>query len=213
MSKEVLQVKNIVIGFERTLLKNFSFEVKQEETLLLVGDSGCGKSTLIESILGFHALQQGHIYVLGKEVALHSSFVLQQVAWLPQSLPFYQQQVSTVITTILNYKANQHLKYPNLQKEFWQLSQHLALEDAWGKKFSDLSGGEKQKTGLILCALLQRPLWILDEPAASLDAKSTELALEFLQKQKSAKLIVNHSRRLMEYFDNKVFCPKEQDDV
>lgn len=211
----VIEIKNVSIGYAQNIVaknivaKNISFRLQAQETLLLDAPSGSGKSTLIETILGFRPLVDGEIFVMQKKVFLNANFIYQNIAWMPQILPFHQEQVDETFNRILNFKANQHLCYKNLQKSFETLAEQLALDKkTWQKKYSQLSGGEKQKTALILCALLKRPIWILDEPTSALDENSLTLTIDFLQQQNAAKLISNHNRDFAKHFTNKISWSK-----
>lgn len=207
---KVIELKNVSAGYgQHAVVKNLSFSLHEQETLLFDAPSGSGKTTLIETILGFRPLIAGEIFVMQKKIFPNANFIYHNIAWMPQALPFHQEQVDKTFNKILNFKANQRLQYNDLQKSFELFAEQLALEkNVWQKKYSQLSGGEKQKTALILCALLKRPIWILDEPTSALDKNSLKLTINFLQEQKAAKLISNHNRDFSKYFPNKISWSK-----
>ena len=64
--KKVLEVKQVSVSYKESksrkeVLKDISFEVRENEILGLVGESGCGKSTLSKAILGFVKTDEGEI--------------------------------------------------------------------------------------------------------------------------------------------------------
>ena len=64
--KNVLEVKQVCVSYkegkhQKEVLKDISFEVRENEILGLVGESGCGKSTLSKAILGFVKTEKGEI--------------------------------------------------------------------------------------------------------------------------------------------------------
>ena len=67
--KKVLEVKQVSVSYKegksrKEVLKDISFEVRENEILGLVGESGCGKSTLSKAILGFVKTDEGEIVYL-----------------------------------------------------------------------------------------------------------------------------------------------------
>ena len=59
------------------------------------------------------------------------------------------------------------------------------------KRLSEISGGQRQRLMLATLALLDRELWLLDEPTAALDEASRDMVIRFLRaKQQEGKTIV-----------------------
>lgn len=223
MTKAIV-VKNFSLQHNKKyLVKNLSFQVAPQKIFLLLGPSGSGKTTLLETILGFRSLQKiehktEEIDILVKGRSLKASgnenFLRSSIAWLPQEIPFHEQKVEETFIKILNFSVNRFLKqnFKYKEKTFKDFAVQLSLNDsAWQKTFAQLSGGEKQKVMLILCAMLKRPIWLLDEPGSALDKASLLLLVSFLKKQKAAMIISTHSPLLMQSFNDKIFLEKIND--
>ncbi len=48
------------------------------------------------------------------------------------------------------------------------------------QNFSDISGGEKQRLGIMICKLINRPIMILDEPTSALDKENISTIAQYL---------------------------------
>ena len=70
--------------------------------------------------------------------------------------------------------------------------QRLGLEaDLLDKRLCEISGGQRQRMMLAVLALLNRELWLLDEPTAALDIASRDYVIDFLlEQQRQGKTIV-----------------------
>ena len=70
--------------------------------------------------------------------------------------------------------------------------QRLGLEeDLLNKRVSEISGGQRQRVMLATLALLDKDIWLLDEPTAALDEASRDCVIDFLLgQQKRGKTIV-----------------------
>jgi len=74
MEKSILlQMKNIHKRFPGVYaLKNVNFELEAGEVHALLGENGAGKSTLIKVLGGIYSIDQGEIYIEGRQVKIQS---------------------------------------------------------------------------------------------------------------------------------------------
>mgnify|MGYP001472192566 CR=1 FL=1 len=113
-------------------------------------------------------------------------------SYLPQNTNICQGKVIELFQEIASYK-NSKLVYDqkSLDKElkFFELE-----KDHMEKDFTSLSGGEKQKTLLILAFLLSRKIFLLDEPTASLDTSMKNKVIKRLEETNSTMIIISHDK-------------------
>lgn len=165
---------------DETIFKDFSFEVNQGERIVLKGESGGGKSTFMRLLLGFELPDRGSI--LYKDAPLEGNHLKQfrkECAWLPQDLNIGTGSVEEVIQFPFQFKESGN-QSPGKSRVI-EILEDLGLTGGiLEKDFSDLSTGQRQRVGIALCILLDKPLILLDEPTSALDEASKEKAAKHL---------------------------------
>ena len=179
----MLQADNISIQFgDEQVLDRFSCHIEEGAFACITGMSGCGKTSLLKAFLGLAPLSDGSIrvgeYVLGEHTC---SAIRKQVAYLPQDLSLPYDTVGEAVGHVLRLKG---VRYDNLAK--------LGLDnDLLDKRLVEISGGQRQRLILAALALLDRTIWLLDEPTAALDKDSRDYVVAFLlEQQRGGKTIV-----------------------
>ncbi len=189
----MINVKNLTKTFKPGsdqafhALKNITFEVKENELVILQGVSGSGKSTLLAIIASLMKPTSGEVLVEGKQVAklpdLHAShFRASTIGFIFQAFNLLEH---------LNVAENISIPLIPLglrQKEIDQkVSKAMQLANIAHKANSaakDLSGGEKQRCA-IARALVNSPRIILcDEPTANLDKANALAFIDVIKKLK-----------------------------
>jgi len=167
MKKLILE--NISKKFnEQLVLKNISFEVGENDFLVLVGPSGCGKTTLLRIISGLEQPTTGKIIFDGQ---------------LWNDIPPGDRNVGMVFQ---NYSLYPHLNvFDNLafpltikkvkksfiKRRVVEIAKMLQLENKLYHKPKELSGGERQRVALGRAIIRQPNIFLFDEPLSNLDAK------------------------------------------
>ncbi|NIT61899.1 MAG: ATP-binding cassette domain-containing protein [Aliifodinibius sp.] len=179
---------NVTFNFEKErIVTNLSFEAKSGQHTLLKGESGSGKSTLLKLLLGFYNPKDGSISINHKSYKARE--VRKKTAWLPQDLNLGSGTVAEVMVKPFKFAANQPSRNEGAQQNRNRTLKTLGLTpDILDKQFRDLSTGQRQRVGLAICHLLDKPLLLLDEPTSALDETS---------KQKASELLLNNKRTII----------------
>lgn len=179
---------NVTFGFKNEqIVTDFSFEAKASHHTVLKGESGSGKSTLLKMLLGFHKPIKGTISIDLEQ--RNPQKIRKQTAWLPQDLNLGSGTVAEVMTKPFKFAVNQSAENSGAQKKRRRTLKMLGLApDILDKQFRDLSTGQRQRVGIALCHLLDKPLLLLDEPTSALDKSS---------KQKAADLLLGNGRTVI----------------
>ena len=137
----------------------------------LIGPDGVGKSSLMALLAGARKIQQGHIEVLGGDMAdrHHRSAIQPRVAYMPQGLGKNLYPTLSVEENLQFFaRLFGHTRAQRRQR-IDTLTQATGLYPFLERPAGKLSGGMKQKLGLC-CALIHDPdLLILDEPTTGVD--------------------------------------------
>ncbi|MCX7821807.1 MAG: ABC transporter ATP-binding protein [Brevinematales bacterium] len=163
----MLKVVNIIKKFgEVIVLKNLSFSVEKQSIFSIVGPDGAGKSTLLRILAGIIKPTSGEIYIDNLNVNTIDD-IKYKISYMPQNFGLYED---------LTVEENLHFigklfGIPEKERKIRieKLYNFSKLKPFAGRLAGRLSGGMKQKLGL-MCALLHNPeLLILDEPTNGVD--------------------------------------------
>lgn len=143
-------------------LEDLDVAVPQGAIAALIGPNGAGKSTLIRSWIGFERPERGSLRVMGVDVLRDGRGALLNVGYLSQSVGLYR-----------GLTVDDHVELGRT------LRPRFDGEDATGllermripldRRAGELSGGQQAQVALALALGTRAPVYLLDEPLASLD--------------------------------------------
>ena len=190
-----------------------SFDIREGETLGLVGESGCGKTTTVMQILGLEAPEGGKIVVLDqdtsslqrserKTVRRDLQVVFQDpMASLDPRMPIYD-----ILAEPLKYNGFPAAGVENRVNELMRL---VGLEPSHANRYPrNFSGGQRQRIGIARALALEPKLLVLDEPVSALDVSIQAGVLNLLDKLRAelglAYLFVAHDLSVVRHIANRV---------
>jgi len=172
---DALQSAIVVDG----LTKNFpgvravdalSFDVRAGEIFGLVGPDGAGKTTTLRMLAGIMAPDAGKATVAGFDVAREPERVKHDLSYMPQRFGLYEDL--SVDENIRFYADLFGVHKSERDLRSTQLLEAAGMSEFRKRLSGKLSGGMKQKLGLV-CALIHRPkVILLDEPTTGVDPVS-----------------------------------------
>ena len=147
-----------------------SFEVRAGEIFGLVGPDGAGKTTTLRMLAGIMAPDAGRATVAGCDVARDPERAKHALSYMPQRFGLYEDL--TVEEKIRFYADLYGVNASERKQRSAQLLEAAGMSEFRKRLAGKLSGGMKQKLGLV-CALIHRPkVLLLDEPTTGVDPVS-----------------------------------------
>lgn len=221
-SDSILKVEHLKKYFQTAggtlhAVDDVSFEIKEGETLGVVGESGCGKSTMGRAILRLHEPTDGKIFFNGNDVTAMSREEMKKVREQMQIIfqdPYSsinpRMTVSQTLVEPLIIQGKIHRRdSAALEKKAGELMELVGLAPRLVNAYPhELDGGRRQRVG-IGRALASNPKFIVcDEPVSALDVSIQAQVLNLLQDlQKQFKLtylFITHDLSVVKHFSDDI---------
>jgi ABC-2 type transport system ATP-binding protein len=166
-----IEVRDLVKTFgELVAVDNLSFSVRRGEIFGLVGPDGAGKTTTMRMLAGIMAPDSGSVRVAGCDVVRDPEAVKSRISYMPQRFALYEDL--TVDENIRFYSDLFGITRRVREERAVSLLDACGMSKFRSRLAGNLSGGMKQKLGLV-CALIHRPrVILLDEPTNGVDPVS-----------------------------------------
>ena len=192
----LLQVEDLRVSFtagrgrQRRTVKavdGVSLQIRDGETLGLVGESGCGKTTLVRTILGLTPPTGGAVRLggtdfahLGKRAQRELRPTMQVVFQDPYSALNPRMSVHELIAEPLRLND----RYSAARVD--ELLEQVGLDPVMGDRLpATFSGGQRQRIGIARALALEPKLLVLDEPVSALDVSVQAQVINLLQRLQS----------------------------
>jgi len=173
MSEKILSVKNLSFSYNsKCILDNISFEIRQGSFVSIVGPNGAGKSTLVNIISKVLKGFDGSVSLEGKDLKLMTSRELaQNMAVVPQyTNPSFGFTVEEMVMMGRHpYISRFGRERPEDYRVVREVMEKTSITQFASRRFTQLSGGEKQRVVIAQALAQETPILLLDEPTSHLD--------------------------------------------
>lgn len=222
LSKDIQNNKNINIeikhlGFyyikDKYILKDISFNIKQNEKIALIGHIGSGKSTIGKLLVKLFDYDEGSVKINNMELRDISIKSLRKtITYIPQHPKLFNRSLYSNITYgIENVKKEKVLSLINSIKISAIRDKFLEdLNKPVGKHGNNLSGGQRQIVWLLRSILQKSKVIILDEPTSSLDEENKKIVMDFIINASKNKtlILITHDMSLLKLVDKTIKLEK-----
>ncbi len=202
------QNDNVVIKMEHLkksfgnnhVLLDINLVINKGENLAILGQSGTGKSVIIKCIVGLVEIDDGNLFIYGKNISELKDRELvevqKKIGFLFQSGALYD---SMTVRENLEFPLRKQLRSipkDKLESIVQEALHDVGLDEAIDKTPSELSGGMRKRLGLARTLILKPEIMLYDEPTTGLDPITSKeisnLILEVQRKYNTTSIIITH---------------------
>jgi dipeptide transport system ATP-binding protein len=195
-------------------LKGVSFELKQGETLALVGESGCGKSTLARILTLIDAQTAGELEIDGQKIDIRenppTSDMRQHVQIVFQN-PYGSLNPRQKVGEILEEPLIINTNMPAEERRELAMAMLLKVGlDAvhYGRYPHMFSGGQRQRIAIARALMMRPDILVLDEPVSALDlsvqAQILNLLADLQDEFNLSYIFISHDLSVVKYIADRV---------
>ena len=190
-----------------------SFELREGETLGVVGESGCGKTTLIRALVRLIDATGGTIRFRGQDITSAGRSALepirremQMVFQDPQASLNPRKRVGQILATPLRLRG---VPKERVQTESRTLLERVGLSTEHLNRFPhEFSGGQRQRIGVARALAVDPKLILLDEPVSALDvsiqAQVINLLDELQDEFRLSYIFVAHDLSVVRHISDRI---------
>ena len=210
----MLEIKDVYKTFNpgtvnaKTALNGLNLTLREGDFVTVIGGNGAGKSTMLNAVAGVFAVDSGSITIDGEDVTRQPEH--KRAALLGRV--FQDPMLGTAPTMMIEENLALAARRGKSRGLRWGITKterldyrellrtlDLGLEDRMTSKVGLLSGGQRQALTLLMAALRQPKLLLLDEHTAALDpktaAKVLELSDQIVAENHLTTLMITHNMR------------------
>lgn len=218
----ILQIKNGTVQYAKeynlfgrpiqfhTAVDHVSVDIKEGETLALVGESGCGKTSLANAVVGLNPLADGEIIYRGKNIKELDPEVRREIQIVfqdPQSSLDPRWPVWRIMTEPLT--VGKKPSKSQLRDRAVELCEMVGLEASQIDRLPhEFSGGQRQRIAVGRALSVHPRLLVLDEPTSALDvsvqAQILNLLLDLQDEHGLTYLFISHDVAVVRHIADQV---------
>lgn len=198
----MLEIKNLTVKYEKTILENVNLKL-DKKIYGLMGMTGSGKTTFIKAVLGL-IKYEGEILLNGKLLDVRRRF---QVVF---QNPFNSFDPKRSI----GFSISEIIRLNNTNYKLDELAEKVGINTEFMNKYpSELSGGELQRLSIARALAGNPEVFILDEPTSALDVENQKKILDILKEIKDVTIIfISHDMNVLKYLSDEILVlnPKKK---
>jgi lipoprotein-releasing system ATP-binding protein len=198
MKKIILESRHLFKSFpspHTEVLRDCNLEIKEGETVCIMGKSGEGKSTLLHILGLLEPPTSGNLFFEGNPIDIftHAFLRAQKIGFISQFFYLFEE-FSVLDNLLLPLRIQKKRVDSNSEayKQAFYFLQEIQLEHRFSVLAKHLSGGEKQRVAIARVLLLNSSIILADEPSGNLDFKTSQVIYDLL-----FKLCSTHGKTLI----------------
>ena len=197
-------------GGDYKVLDNVSFKINAGENVGIIGKTGSGKTTLVDLILRVYNVDDGSLFIDGKDVntiPIHT--VRDFAAYVPQDNFLFSDTIEHNIGFASDeVDINEITRVAKLS----DIHDNIAgFTDGYatmlGERGVTVSGGQKQRISIARALMKEASILILDDSVSAVDTKTEKVIIENLRKNRQGRttILIAHRISTVEKMDKIIF--------
>ncbi|WP_276166416.1 ATP-binding cassette domain-containing protein [Zobellia alginiliquefaciens] len=184
-----------------------NIDLKEQESLLILGKSGIGKTTLLHLLAGLLKPASGTLVIDNVEINKLSHSQLDKYRGQHIGLVFQKNHAVRSLNVLDNLKARLFFSGKSINPTVIDsLLEQLDLSETKSKGINELSEGQLQRLGIAMAVVHHPHVILADEPTSSLDDENCMAVLRLLQQQAEKNganlVVITHDNRIKSAFKN-----------
>jgi putative ABC transport system ATP-binding protein len=193
----ILKADALAHSFDYPLFHNLSFELKEGETMAIIGVSGSGKSTLLHILSTLLKPQKGSVTLLGRELYALKGNDLVSLRRDDLGMIFQAHYLFRGFSAYENLEVSAILAQEPID---FELLRRLGIEGVIEQKVTELSGGQQQRVSIARVLTKKPRLIFADEPTGNLDHDTALEVMDifdsYVKEHRSGLVLVTHDNEL-----------------
>jgi len=181
--------EDVRIGFEEgEILSGVSFDVRQRETMVLLGETGTGKTLTLKMAAGLLRPSGGRVEVLGETVSkLREKELLafrQKIGFVFQEGALFDSM--TVAENVAYRLREENISEEEIEARVMEVLRFVELEHTLDLLPSELSGGMRRRVSIARALISRPPIVLYDSPTAGLDPVTSQTIITLILRLRDA---------------------------
>ncbi len=202
-----ISIRNLTFNYPENsdcILDNISVEVKEGETLGIIGTIGSGKTTLMNLLLRLYSVPNGKIFINGKDINdIELTKLRCSISYITQDNFLFSTTIKDNISlfreNFTDSEIEESTEKSMISSEIEKMKN--GIYTVIGERGIDLSGGQKQRVVISRAFLNKSNIVIFDDTFSALDNKTEKLLLENIKELVKDKTCIIISNRISDIKD------------
>ena len=180
-----------------TALKEVSFHIPLGKNIAIIGRTGSGKSTILDLITRMYDVQQGHIFIDGRDVrSLNLNDLRKAISVIPQDSFLFSDTIGNNIKYGKSEATQEEIiavaKLAQVHDNIMDFKDRY--ETILGERGISLSGGQRQRVSIARALLKEAQIYLFDDCLSAVDTDTEEKILHNLTQiaYNTTRIIVSH---------------------
>ncbi len=215
--KKYFPIKSDLFSKEKRFVyavDNVSFDIKQGETLGLVGESGCGKSTTGRTILRLTEATDGVVEFKGKDILKATNNEMKELRKKMQIIfqdPYGSLNPRMTLQDTIGEPMRVHNIAPKneIKDKVIELMEKCGLDKSYHSRYPhEFSGGQRQRIGIARALALNPEFIVADEPVSALDvsirSQILNLLMELQEDFNLTYMFISHDLSVVKHLSDRI---------